>query len=203
MNLECRGTTLQIAAKLLNNCDSPIWLVCNEKLVSQLEYLLWDALREGISQHLSGSAPCILYDLDRMLTLIRKALGNLHFDRYQYQTKVRHEDIEISIFNDGNEDKPSFRREHLIHVQAVGVFGCTEGFFNAEQRNWNGGGDICFKSKKRMSYAGRDIGKTRFSEEVVDVGNKLFKGMGSLPKEPPAADSKLVPMNRTNRTIIG
>ena len=192
-----------MVAKLLNQCDSPVWLVCNEKLTAQLEYLLWDAMREGISQHLAGSAPCILYDLDRLLTLIRKALGELQYNKFQNQARIRYEDIEISVFNDDKDGKPSFRRGHLIHIQAVGVFGCTEGFFNAEQRNWNGSGDICVKSKKRMSYAGRDIGVTRFSEEVVDIKNMVFKGMEKLPNELPNGDTKLIPVNRTNRTIIG
>ena len=54
-----------------------------------------------------------------------------------------------------------------------------------------------------MSYAGRDIGVTRFSEEVVDTKNMVFKGVEKLPNESPNVDTKLIPVNRTNRTIIG
>ena len=62
-------------ADLLSECQSPTWLVTNEVVMKRLEYLLWESLRQGMSEHLAGSAPCVTFDLDRLLTLTRKALG--------------------------------------------------------------------------------------------------------------------------------
>ena len=73
--LDCRMATLQIIASILEGCNSPVWFATNEKLIGILEYCLWDALRLGISQHCAGTAPCLSFDLDRLLTLTRKALG--------------------------------------------------------------------------------------------------------------------------------
>ena len=73
--IDCRNATLSILASLLSDCESPSWLLANEKLLTIVEYMLWDAARLGLSQHLSGTAPCLLYDLERLLALVRKALG--------------------------------------------------------------------------------------------------------------------------------
>ena len=74
-NLESRDATLSLLATILTDCESPSWLLANEKLVTVMEYMLWDATRIGLAQHLSGTAPCLLYDLERLLSLIRRALG--------------------------------------------------------------------------------------------------------------------------------
>ena len=67
--------TLRNMADLLTECQSPTWLVTNDVVMKRLEYLLWDSLKSGISEHLAGSAPCLTFDLDRILMLTRKALG--------------------------------------------------------------------------------------------------------------------------------
>ena len=72
---ESRDATLSLLADILNDCDSPSWFLANEKLVTIVEYMLWDATKLGLSQHLSGTAPCLLYDLERLLSLVRHALG--------------------------------------------------------------------------------------------------------------------------------
>jgi len=72
---ESRDATLSLLADILNACESPSWFLANEKLVTIVEYMLWDATKLGLSQHLSGTAPCLLYDLERLLSLVRHALG--------------------------------------------------------------------------------------------------------------------------------
>ena len=64
-------------AEILEKCDSVNWLVTNEKVVGILEYLLWDSLRIGVSYHLSGTSPCLMFDLERLLILTKNALGSL------------------------------------------------------------------------------------------------------------------------------
>ena len=74
-NLDNRTATLRDMATILEKCESVVWLVKNEKVVSILEFLLWDSFREGMSYHLSGTSPCICFDLERLLALARNALG--------------------------------------------------------------------------------------------------------------------------------
>lgn len=84
--------------------------------------------------------------------------------------KIASNDIDVTLFNDGNEHFPNFKREHYIHLELIGVFGCSENMFTAEMRQWEGSGDICYKSKakRKLTYAGRDIGETLFSKKVID-----------------------------------
>ena len=119
--------------------------------------------------------------------------------------KIGSNDVDVTLFNDGNEHFPNFRREHMIHFEMTGIFGCAENMFTAEMRQWEGSGDICYKSKSRrkMTYAGRDIGETLFSHKVIDEDTLWFKGRDYLPTERPPADMKLYPINAENRTIIG
>ena len=204
---------------ILEKCESPTWLVTNEKIQKVLEYLLWDSIKTGISQNLAGCAPCIFLDTDRLLALLRRALGkkmkinvssfdvigSLGYANLHVINKVSENDTSISFFNDDQDQKPIFRREHLIHAETMGVFGSSEGMFTTEQRNWNGRADICVKSraKKRMSFAGRENKETSFSKTVINPKTNTFNGSDRLPISRPTADTKLYPLDRTNRTIIG
>ena len=119
--------------------------------------------------------------------------------------KVGSADVDVTLFNDGNEHWRNYRREHLVHFEMTGIFGCSENMFTAEMRHWSGSGDICFKSKSRrkLTYAGRDVGETLFSKKVIDEDTLWFKGRDALPTERPAAETKLYPINSDMRTIIG
>lgn len=119
--------------------------------------------------------------------------------------KMDRDDIEISLFNDNESEKPVYKREHLIHFQVQGIFGISNSMFTNELRNWDGCAAICYKTKnkKKMKYAGRDIGDTPFSKKVIDSVTHLFKGSSSLPAARPPSDVKLYPLNTVNRTIIG
>lgn len=119
--------------------------------------------------------------------------------------KIASNDVDVTLFNDDCEDKPIFKREHLIHLELIGIFGCSENMFTTEMRQWTGSGDICFKSKskKKMTYAGRDIGEALFSKKVIDEDSLCFKGKCALPMVRPRADTKLYPINSDMRTIIG
>ena len=75
MTSDNRMSTLRDMAEILEKCDSVAWLVTDEQIVSILEFLLWDSVRLGISLHLSGTSPCLLFDLERLLTLTKNALG--------------------------------------------------------------------------------------------------------------------------------
>ena len=188
---------------ILSKCDSPSWLVCNENLLIRLEYLLWESLKTGVSHHLSATAPCLAYDLERLMTLIRKAMGNRYFANFQRMAKIHSDDVKVNVFNDCMIAKPNYKREHYVHVEVTGVFGAIDGVFNAGQRNWEGKGDICIKGKgkSRVSFAGRDIGNFEFDAQVVENGK--FKGTQYLLADRPRGDVKLCPITRENRTIIG
>ena len=77
--------------------------------------------------------------------------------------------------------------------------------FTAEQRAWTGSAEICnkIKSKRRFQFAGRDIGETLFSGEVIDEEKLTFNGTAALPTKWPASEIKLYPIENINRTIIG
>ena len=225
MYLDNRIATLRTLAEILEKCDGAVtWLITNEKVVAILEYMLWDCLKVGVSFHLSGTSPCMMFDLERLMTLTKNSLGKehsekssfyrlqimefigaCHYDNLYKMAKVGSNDVDVTLFNDGNEHFENYRREHLIHLEMTGIFGCSENMFTAEMRQWNGSGDICFKSKskRRLTYAGRDVGETLFSKKVVDDDTLWFKGSHSLPTERPPADVKLYPINAEMRTIIG
>ena len=137
-----------------------------------------------------------------MLKLIIK-LGELYYTEVSTLDKVAEKDVVLTLLNDDCEEKPVFKREHMIHLQITGIYGVTEGTFSASQKRWCGKGDICYTAKKKHTYAGRDVGDTYFSKMVVNVENNTFNGIGCLPFSRPTADQKLVPMNRENRTVIG
>ena len=118
--------------------------------------------------------------------------------------KVSSGNVNLSLFNDDCEMKPMHRREHMIYLEIVGVFGCSEQMFTCNMRNWEGKGDICYKSKskKKLSYASRDIGEAVFSTRVIDNETLAFRGSSSLPTRRPAVEIKLYPINAEMRTII-
>ena len=119
--------------------------------------------------------------------------------------KVASSDVDITLFNDDNESWPIHKREHMIHLEITGIFGCSEQMFTGGMRAWDGTAEICYKNKtkRKMTYAGRDIGNTLFSKKVVDDDTLAFKGSASLPSARPNNDTKLYPMNNDMRTIIG
>ena len=73
--IDNRMATLRDMAEILEKTESVVWLVKNEKVVSILEFLLWDSFRIGMSLHLSGTSPCLCFDLERLLALTKNALG--------------------------------------------------------------------------------------------------------------------------------
>ena len=122
---------------------------------------------------------------------------------FQHISKVHQNGVKLSVFNDDCGHKPDHKREHYIHIEVTGIFGCVDGIFNANQRGWEGKGDICIKDKgkNRMSYAGRDIGNHDFDDKLVS--GKIFKGSSLLPADRPTGDHKLCPVMGDNRTFIG
>ena len=39
--------------------------------------------------------------------------------------KVGSNDVDVTLFNDGNENFPNFRREHFVHLEMTGI-DCAE-----------------------------------------------------------------------------
>ena len=75
ITLVCRNALLENIVELLSECDIPEWLVSSNKCIKLLEFALFDVLRDGLAQHLNGSAPCLMVEYERIYTLICKALG--------------------------------------------------------------------------------------------------------------------------------
>ena len=119
--------------------------------------------------------------------------------------KVKSENVELSLFNDNHEERPMYQREHLIHLEIIGIFGCSEQMFTGNMRNWEGQGDICYKSgsKKKLTYACRDIGDAVFSKLIIDDDTLTFRGSEKLPVRRPSVETKLYPLNAEMRTILG
>ena len=136
---------------------------------------------------------------------IKYCIDGYFIDDLFKMNKTDRDDIEISLFNDNETEKPIYKREHLIHFQMQGIFGVSGSMFNNELRNWDGCAAICFKSKnrKKMMYAGRDIGDTPFFKKVIDEATHLFKGSAYIHVNRPPSDVKLYPIDAVNRTIIG
>ena len=123
-----------------------------------------------------------------------------------YIARVNDGDVEVQLFNDGKVNRPSFKREHLVHCQLVGVYGVSETMFSQDYHIWEGKGDICFKTKgkKKVTFTGRDIGvDTEFEDNAVVTTDGIFTGTEKLTDERPPADIKLTPLKCENRTIIG
>ena len=120
--------------------------------------------------------------------------------------KIGSQDVDISLFNDDKENLPNHQREHMIHLEIIGIFGCSEQMFTGNMRSWDGTAEICYKnkSKRKLTYAGRDMGEALFSKKVVDDDTLAFRGSPKLPASRPNADTKLYPMDTDAlRTIIG
>ena len=82
----------------------------------------------------------------------------------------------------------------------------SETMFSQDYHNWEGKGDICFKTKgkKKVTFTGRDIGvDTEFEDNAVVTSGGIFTGTENLSDERPSADIKLTPLKCENRTIIG
>ena len=89
--------------------------------------------------------------------------------------------------------------------EVAGVYGVSLSSFNAEQRKWVGKSDIMVKNssnKKKLSFAGMDVGASKHSEQVLEA-DKFFKGTESLPERRPAPNTKLHPIDKENRVILG
>ena len=119
-------------------------------------------------------------------------------------SKCSPDDVVTRYYNDDNEDKPSYRREHLVNVAITMMIGVSETPFTHEQRKWLGSKNICMnaKGKKKMSFAARDLGIQKISNVVIKADGK-FKGKNILPVERPNAETILYPVKNENRTFIG
>ena len=73
----CTNQLMNLLTDLLDECSEPVWLVTNTDIIKTIEFALWESLRLGISGHLAGLTPCTAHDLDRLLALLRKAIGKM------------------------------------------------------------------------------------------------------------------------------
>ena len=55
--------------------QEPVWMAKKEGFLKNLELLLMEALRKGMSDHFSGLMPCTMVDLSKLTTLLQSALG--------------------------------------------------------------------------------------------------------------------------------
>ena len=71
------GQMLGIMTDILDSvATEPEWIMVNENFIKYVEFGLWDCFRTGISSHLAGTSPCTFMDLDKLMALLGKALGN-------------------------------------------------------------------------------------------------------------------------------
>ena len=131
-------------------------------------------------------------------------IGDRIYENLFSLSKVLAQNVSITTMNDDKDQKPAFRREHLVHAEITGIYGSSASPFNASHHNWDGSAVSAQKAKgrKRMSFAGREIGRQFFSKLVCN-DNDAFVGSKYLPSTRPTCDMKLYPMDRENKTIIG
>ena len=120
-------------------------------------------------------------------------------------SNVKPDDFKLEVFNDNEEQKPRFKREHLILLEVNFTSGASVSPFTGEQRRWLGAGNICFnsKSKRKYVFTGRDIGVSMHSDAIIEPSNKTFLGSKKLSRSTPGAEQKLYPLNRYVRTLLG
>ena len=53
----------------------PEWMSRKPEFKGILEYMMTEALRRGVSQHLAEITPCVANDLQKILTMGHMALG--------------------------------------------------------------------------------------------------------------------------------
>lgn len=51
------------------------WMAKKPEFKQIFEYLMTEALRRGVSQHLAEITPCVAYDLQKIIALGQMALG--------------------------------------------------------------------------------------------------------------------------------
>ena len=72
------GQLMGIITDILDSvATEPEWILVNDSFIKYLEFGMWDCLRNGISAHLAGTCPCTFPDLDKLMALLGKALGEL------------------------------------------------------------------------------------------------------------------------------
>ena len=52
-----------------------VWMAKKPEFKQIFEYMMTEALRRGVSQHLAEITPCVAYDLQKIITLGHAALG--------------------------------------------------------------------------------------------------------------------------------
>ena len=120
-------------------------------------------------------------------------------------SNVKPDDVKLEVFNDREEQKPLFKREHLILLEVNFTSGASITPFTGEQRRWLGAGNICFsaKTKRKFLYTGRDIGIPVHSDAIIEPNSKAFLGSKKLPRRLPGAEQRLYPLDRYVRTLLG
>ena len=75
--LEAMERATNCLCKILLQCDA-IWIAKRGGFARNLELLLMEALRKGMSQHFAGITPCVANDLDKLIALLQMALGKFY-----------------------------------------------------------------------------------------------------------------------------
>ena len=132
-------------------------------------------------------------------------LGDLWYKDLHVFSNVKPDDVQLEVFNDNEERKPLFKREHLILLEVNFTSGASVSPFTGEQRRWLGAGNICYsnKTKRKYLFTGRDIGKSVHSDTIIEPTSKTFLGSKKLPKHIPGAEQRLYPLDRYVRTLLG
>ena len=131
--------------------------------------------------------------------------GDLWYKDLHVFSNVKPDDVQLEVFNDTEDHKPHFKREHLILLEVNFTSGASVSPFTGEQRRWLGTGNICFsaKTKRKYLFTGRDIGKAVHSNDIIEPTSKAFLGSKKLPRRVPGAEQRLYPLDRYVRTLLG
>lgn len=81
-----------------------LWLLSKDDMLQIIEYMLWEDLREGISEHCAGVSVCHFNELDKRLTLIKSALGELYYKDVSSIAKLDFNDASVQVIKN-TEDK--------------------------------------------------------------------------------------------------
>ena len=169
-----------------------------------LEFMMTEALRRGVSQHLAEITPCVAYDLQKILTMGHMALGEYFYMDINFCAKFPESERRFNIFNDENFLDHNIRREHLIYLSCEVICIASEAIIQPEAKKWMGERSITqIKSKKKYTFVGREEQESYFCKMVLNNKCGTFKGLKDIPDVPPTNAFKLWPIKSFPRTIFG
>ena len=131
--------------------------------------------------------------------------GLLWLKDLNFISKANPDEFQLEFFNDAKENKPIFKREHLIMMNFTIITGTSALAFTSNLRRWWGASDVCIgiNGKKKMTFAAMDAPRPVHTAAMIDPKDASFRGVRYVKPIKPDPQFKLYPVSLLNRTFIG